>query len=320
VKYSGHETFPFRYAWLPKAYQAIALEGPKALSTDEHAMVRLGVGKNMVNAIRFWMVATGIVKPLMEGGYQHTAFGRLLLDPERGTDPYLEDLRTLWLLHWRLCSNSGDDALFAWDFMLNRWHQPEINRTEVLPILRQEAERERQDNGGRPLSDVTLEQHFDVFLHTYVPTRSRKGEILEDNLDSPLVELDLITAVGERRVDATGRRETVYAFRRERKPEITPALFAYCLDEFWRIRHENEQTLSFRQLSSGNGSPGQVFKLPEDDLRERMSALMHDTGGCFLFRESSALPHIVRAHSPTDSDHLLGAVYHGALSSAVTHV
>src|SRR5437879_10801917 len=58
-RFSGHETFPCRYAWLPKAYRA--LDGdPAGLSDDEQAMVDLGVGKNMVRAIRFWVQASGI--------------------------------------------------------------------------------------------------------------------------------------------------------------------------------------------------------------------------------------------------------------------
>src|SRR5579875_2189747 len=49
-RFSGHETFPCRYAWLPKAYQAINRDA-KLLLDDENAMVELGVGKNMVHAI-----------------------------------------------------------------------------------------------------------------------------------------------------------------------------------------------------------------------------------------------------------------------------
>src|SRR5262249_22560639 len=161
-------------------------------------------------------------------------------------DPFLEDIRTLWLIHWRLATNIHE-PLFAWDYLLNRWQQPEISRTAVLRTFQQEAERLE-----RRLSKVTLEQHFDTFLHSYVPTRSRKGDIQEDNLDCPLVELELIQMVGERRVDKAGRREAMYAFRRESKQDITPGLFVYCLDDFWKLRRSAEQTLTFRDVSVGH--------------------------------------------------------------------
>ena len=80
-RFSGHETFPCRYAWLPKAYRAIQ-KNANAFSDEEEAMVELGVGKNMARAIRFWVQATGIAEPREEGGYQITKFGQNLLDEE----------------------------------------------------------------------------------------------------------------------------------------------------------------------------------------------------------------------------------------------
>lgn len=102
-------------------------------------------------------------------------------------------------MHWKLSTHSVDEPLFAWDFLINQWQSPELSRSAVLQAFRRAADKE-----ARPPSDVTLEQHFGTFLHTYVPTLSWKGEIQEDNLDCPLVELEFITLVGERRIDGTG--------------------------------------------------------------------------------------------------------------------
>src|ERR1019366_2997031 len=66
VKYSGHETFACRYAWLPKALQAIQSD-PKVFADEDQAMVDLGVGKNMVRSIRFWVEASGMAKPTPVG-------------------------------------------------------------------------------------------------------------------------------------------------------------------------------------------------------------------------------------------------------------
>src|SRR5205807_5963453 len=130
-------------------------------------------------------------------------------------------------------STDTNNPLLAWDFLLNRWQEPELVPTVVIRSLQKEAARQADD-----LSPVTIDQHWDTFLHTYVPTRGRKGEVQEDNLDCPLVELELILRVGERVSDsAAGRAEPVYAFRREEKPAITPALFVYCLSDFWETRH-----------------------------------------------------------------------------------
>ena len=116
-RFSGHETFPCRYAWLPKAFSEI-LASPKALADDQEAMIALGVGKNMVRAIRFWLQATGMATAAGGGALAPTPFGRKLLGP-KGADPYLEDIRTIWLLHWQIASHV-EQPLFAWEFLLNR--------------------------------------------------------------------------------------------------------------------------------------------------------------------------------------------------------
>lgn len=278
---SGHESFTCRYAWLPKVVHGLKRDD-RLLSKEEEAMVELGVGKNMVRSIRFWAHATDIVrKAAKDGRLQLTGFATTLLG-EEGLDPFLEDIRTLWLLHWKLATHI-DTPLLAWDYLLNRWQEPEIVPSAVLKALHREA-----TNHNDSVSPTSLAQHFDTFLHTYVPTRGRKGKIREDNLDCPLVELGLIVRVGERDLDRlAGKRETIYAFRREEKPEITAELFAYCLNSFWQQRHPKEATLSLREVAHGHGSPGQVFKLPEEDILNRLDGLDRQTAGTFMYGYSN---------------------------------
>jgi len=251
---SGHESFPCRYTWLPKAVRGLR-DVPNIFSTgDDEAMVALGLGKNMVRSVCFWSQVSGVISS-GRSGHKTTDFGDAVLG-EDGLDPFLEDIRTLWLFHWKLSTNT-ESPLLAWDYLLNRWQEPEIVPSVVVKTLHKEAS--RHEDG---LSPVTIEQHFETFLHTYVPTRGRKGEVQEDNLDCPLVELELIVRVGERPTDKTaGRAEPIYAFRREEKPDVSLALFAYCLNDFWNKRHSTESTLSFREVAHGHGSPGQIFKI-----------------------------------------------------------
>jgi hypothetical protein len=285
---SGHETFPFRYTWLPKAVRGLTAN-PKLFSDEDDAMVVLGVGKNMVRSIRFWAQAAGFSKSSGKSGTQDlTEFGLTMLGKD-GLDPFLEDVRTLWLIHWNL-STDQNDPLLAWDYLLNRWQEPELVASQAMKALEKEVTRHEV-----AFSPATLDQHLATFLHTYVPTRGRKGDVQEDNLDCPLVELNLLQKVGERELDrASGRREPVYVFRREEKRDITAELFVYCLNDFWCKHHGGEETLTFRDIAHGHGSPGQIFKLPEDDIRERLEALGRQTGGHFVYKESANISHIQR--------------------------
>jgi hypothetical protein len=188
--------------------------------------------------------------------FAHAVFGN------EGFDPYLEDLRTLWLLHWNLSTRS-EGALFAWRFLLNQWPYPELTRSEALAAFARESSKL-----GYSHSSVTLSQHLDVFLHTYYPARGTAIGV-EDSLDGPLVDLGLLQPLGERKIEG-GRFETVYAFRREPKVEISSALFEHCLADFCERFHSTEETLTLREVALGLCSPGQVFKLPEDDVRARL--------------------------------------------------
>ena len=58
--FSGHETFPFRYPWLKKGYDAVCEDGDVFLRDD--AITTLGVGKNMVRSIRHWCLTAGVIE------------------------------------------------------------------------------------------------------------------------------------------------------------------------------------------------------------------------------------------------------------------
>jgi hypothetical protein len=299
MKFSGHETFACRYAWLPKALQAIQSD-PRVFADEDEAIVELGVGKNMVRSIRFWVEASGMAKPAQHG-LEPTKLG-LLIFGAKGWDPFIEDIQTLWLIHWNLATQI-EHPLFAWEFLFNRWREPELSESAVLKAFAKET-----DGLSKRPSSVTLQQHFQVFLHTYVPARGQKGEIAEDNLDCPLTELELLVKVGERAPPGTTRREPVYAFRREEKPSISPELFAYCAEDFWQKVSPNEQTLPVRTLVNGIGSPGQVFKIPEEDIYNRVQGLSELTNGALKYAESAALPQIHRSGS-IDAKRLLAHAY-----------
>lgn len=309
-RFSGHETFACRYAWLPKGVKAVS-ESPSILTSlrEDDAMVELGVGKNMVRSIRFWAEAADAILPTV-GGHEPTEFGRSLLLGTEDTAPldaYLEDVQTLWLLHWKFSTNSRAQ-IYAWDFLMNQFQEPELYASAAVRAFQKALPTASQ----KEISLSSLEQLYDVFLHTYVPTRGRKGEVKEDNLDSPLVELDLLRHTGFTQASLhSGRPEPKFAFRREEKSEIGNSLFAYCLNEFWQNRfyspETRELTIPLHTVSNGHGSPGQVFKIPEADIRARLLAIEATTEGLFRFDESAAVPAVVRKNA---TDNLpLSSVY-----------
>jgi len=297
-RFTGHDTFHCRYAWLPKTLKLL-VDDKKLFNDDDKAMVELGVGKNMVQSIQFWAETTCIIEPDTTcKGWRPSNFGEQLLQKH---DPYLENEETLWLLHWKISTNQV--PLFAWDFLLNRWHRLDFVKTEVLEAFQKEVQ--RQD---RKLSISTLETHFEVFLHSYIPTRTRKGEVLEDNLDCPLVELRLLQCTGDRVSRDGARRETSYSYRIDEKPEISDELFIYCLNDFWNSKKSGDSVLDFRTISVAPGSPGQIFKINEKSIRDRLERIDVESGGVFVFEDTTVLQQVRRIKAVT-SEHLMDRIY-----------
>ena len=58
--FGGHEKFVFRQGWLKKGVDATTEDG--LIFTRDEALVKLGVGKNMVRSIRHWCLTAGLLE------------------------------------------------------------------------------------------------------------------------------------------------------------------------------------------------------------------------------------------------------------------
>ena len=52
--------------------------------------------------------------------------------------------------------------------------------------------------------------------------------------------------------------------------------------------------MTFREVAHGHGSPGQIYKLPEDDVRARVERLAQQTKNYFSYAESANLQKVQR--------------------------
>lgn len=262
-RFGGHQSFALRIAWLPKA--ALAIErGVDPLSDPLRGVVELGLGKNMVEALRCWIEAYGVARR-ESGRWVLTEEGALVFG-RNGYDRYLEDPRTLWWLHWKV-STGREARFFAWELLINRWNEPTFTASAVIEAFAREGER-----SGRHLAEVSLRQHFDVWLRTYCAPRGDR--VVEDGLDSPLAALGLVRYAGER--EGPGRKEPIYAFDLGIKRTVTQALFRYCLCDWWESRPGAEDTAPFGDVVTGPSSPGRVLRMPEREVRARLVSLSSD--------------------------------------------
>jgi hypothetical protein len=253
--FSGHETFPFRYSWLPKGVWYLR-DRPELFSTDE-ALVVLGVGKNMVKSIRFWLETLELIRRVPEDlslRLEATELGNSLLAPD-GWDPFLEDPGTLWLLHWHLVRKLSPAS--TWYLAFTVWTEETFDRNRLVQWLWELAR-----DAGSPGTESSLKRDVEVFMRTYVPAKTKRDLALEDTFDCPLVDLGLID-----------EEATAFRFVRGLKPTLPDLVFVYALLDFWDRNFSDQGTLSFERVLYGPGSPGSAFKLTENALAERLESL-----------------------------------------------
>lgn len=98
LSFSGHETFYCRNYWLKKGLDHIWL----GQQFNDNGIIGLGVGKNMVASIRFWLRSFGV----LDNDDQPNQIAEYIFK-DNGFDPYSEDIGTIWLLHYLLVTNGN---------------------------------------------------------------------------------------------------------------------------------------------------------------------------------------------------------------------
>lgn len=288
LSFSGHQTFSFRYAWLPKGVLA-AKEDPKIFFRDD-ALVTLGVGKNMVDSIRFWCEALGLLAvDGRTGSASVEPLGALLFGKDRrekGVDPYLEDPGTLWLLHWQLVSSS--EIASTWHLAFTRWGRTIFTRDELTRWILQVA---RQSTATRS-SPASIKRDVDVFLRTYVPLAEDRRRPLEDSFDCPLGELGLIRQL----------EEGFYQFHQGAKPGLPVEVLLFALIDFWRTRAPEQATINVERLLYDPGSPGSAFKLTDKALVAMLEQIPSNLG--LRYDETAGLRVVMRTSSEPFPDPL----------------
>lgn len=297
-QFTGHETFPLRYGWLKKAFDAVKKTQGKEnkFVFGEEAIAQFGVGKNMVDAMRHWAKVTSIITE-NSIGYEVTPFGSSIFG-KKGADPYLENHTSLWLLHLAL---AGTPDKTTWYWVFNHFSAQSFERHHLVEALLKLAKEKEWSR----VASTTVKRDVECFLRTYAPKSSSGRGAIEGNLESPLVELSLIKSIG---------KKDGYQLVRGQKPTLPDAVFLKALCEFWD-RYASSNTLSFEVIQHEPGSPGRIFLLDEFDLVGRLHHLEELTSGALRWSETAGLRQVMRERDvkPSTIDKLIRASYEETL-------
>jgi hypothetical protein len=251
IKYtfSGHDSFQCRQLWLKKGFDFVQ-EGQSF--NNEDAVVKLGVGKNMVSAIRYWLKAFNIV----DNKDKPTEFGIKLLDNDEGYDPYLEDEASLWLLHYQLVK-TGLASTYSIIFNEFRKEKLFFNKETFVNYLK----RRKETEPSLAFNENTIADDFVVFVKMYQGSETSKD--VEDSFSGILSEIELLKTMGK------GKEEQyqIVNIERDKLPEAV-LLFSI-------IDNPNYgNSISLNSLEYDINSPGTIFAMNRPGLTNKISDIV----------------------------------------------
>jgi len=262
-RFSGHESFPCKSLWLKKGYDFV-IAGNDFNSPE--AVIGLGVGKNMVASIRFWLRVFGITE-----NDEITWLGKYLFDEENGKDKYMEDIATLWLLHFNLVF-SEDASLYNMFFCGVQKERTHFEREQILTYVKLRM----VEAGKLSLFNAnTIKKDIGVLLQNY--TLPRKPQSNED-YSSLLIDLDLI------RQSAEGKG---YYFNVDGKRKVTSEIFLYGLLKL--KEQEGDNTISFDTIQE---KVGLVFCMQDFETIEMLKQLSSEYGKYFAYSDVAGIKQV----------------------------
>lgn len=261
--FSGHESFPCKALWLKKGYDFI-VQGKDFNSPD--AVVDLGVGKNMVASIRYWLRVFGICdanKPTWLGNY--------LFSENNGKDKYIEDLATLWLLHFNLVFLK-EASLYNMFFCGLQRERSKFEREQVVTY----AKLKLVEAGKQYVfNENTMRKDVAVLLQNY--SLPRKPQSNED-FSSLLIDLDLI------RQSSEGKG---YYFNTDGKRKVTKEIFLYGLLKL--KEKEGDNTISFDTIQERIGL---LFCMQDFETIEMLKQLTSDYGQHIAYSDVAGIKQV----------------------------
>ena len=226
MKFRAHDTFFIRKGWLNKGMKCVKAKSDVFVSKEENPMDVLGLGSNMVKALRYWLQAVGLTSEPRSGKrtQSFTDLGNSVYENDR----YIEESGTLLLLQYKLATNR-DDAT-AWYFFFNEFNMSEFSKEDFVEALQKYIK--MSDDGG----DMAIRSLNDDFSCI-------------NNIDCPFGELGL--------VDILSKTKKIYRKATPQISMISPwVAFAIIMDQA-----NGRSEIGLNELLTAPCNIGKIFNL-----------------------------------------------------------
>ena len=241
LTFGRNETFFLRYGWIAKGLSAYQ-QDPKIFN-EVDAPLKLGVGKNMVSSIKYWLKAYDIISA--DG--EITEFGMRIFDLTTGLDPYSEDEMTIGFCIGNFAKiQMKEHCIFGFSIFSKRPTSPlaigERSRRMVGKI-RHSISQYPQKRSCPPFKDLLGKSSEEISP--------------EDFLDNPFSNLSLINL---------SRDERTYSCPVKMRSGISPELIGFCLADLQLQENLTRVPLDFFIDEKEKISLTGIFKIDRDNL------------------------------------------------------
>jgi len=263
--FTGHDTFTCRNYWLKKGLDHI-WSGKKF---DNQAIKDLGVGKNMVGSIRYWLRSFGLV----DSSEINKNIAQLIFHEVEGKDPYLEDMGSIWLLHFLLVT-SEKASIYSLVFNHFRKEKMDFNREQLQSFVETKCQ-----SKGFNYNSNSIKRDIGVFINNY---RLANSKSIEDDFMGLLHELEIVDLSFK-----TGNQE-IYKIDNKNRPTLPAEIILACV-----IKQMNGNSISFHEMLTGINQVGSVFAISNNYLLNRIEQCLEiypkhltytDDGGVQVFQ------------------------------------
>lgn len=244
-EFGRHETFNLREGWLSKGVSWMA-KG-REIRPDVVTCDALGLGRNMVKSLGFWLEATGLAVKGRRGSAELSDIARSIHE----FDSHFEYTISAWFAHLLLARRPRS----IWGWFFNEFRSGSFDRATCLEAFHRYV---RQHAPNQTTQHV-LERDVACLLATYAvePPNVRADADDPENISaSPFAALGLLVKHAE-----TGRFEKTTPL-----DQIPPEAFLACVQLL--CAEADTTSLPLTELISRKNSPARMFNIDGDMIDE----------------------------------------------------
>lgn len=271
MRFKAHESFFIRKGWLYKGLRNVKKQPELFSSKNINPSDVLGIGTNMVRSLRYWLQVTGLTNEVLSGGrhQEPTELANIIWEHDR----YMEEIGTLWLLHYKLASNSEDAT--AWYFLFNEFSMKEFSKDDFVEMVDVYAK-----INGSETAQSSLEGDFDCLMNTYVSRLKSNPEKVnpENNIDCPIGELNLI--------DIVDKKKKIYRKTAPKKGRLNPLIVLAVIIDRAKINRSGTE-IKINTILTEKNNAGKIFNLDVIALTEILYELQKL--GCIKVNRTAGL-------------------------------